>query len=57
LLFVAGEVRERWDGGLDCVLGDESVLVFTDPRAAATMPWYNPEPIRSPRRYQPPSSA
>jgi hypothetical protein len=51
LLFVAGEVDEQRSGRLDFVLDDESVLVFTDPAAAETLPWSNPSSIRSPRRY------
>lgn len=51
LLVVAGEVEGQWSGRLDFVLDDESVLVFTDPTAAETVPWRNPSSIRSPRPY------
>ena len=39
LLLLAGEVYEDWGGNLYFCRLDESVLAFTDPAAAATIPW------------------
>jgi hypothetical protein len=51
VLLVAGEVRPRACGGLELVLDDESILVFTDPATAESVPWINPDSIRSPHPY------
>ncbi len=41
LLLLAGEVYEDGDDNLHFCRFDESVLAFTDPASAATVPWRN----------------
>jgi hypothetical protein len=55
VLLVAGEVRERAFRGLEFVLDDESILAFTDPAAVNSVPWINPDSIRSPHPYNRPT--